>query len=55
MSSMGQVGSLIAPAAFGWVTAETGTLAAGSALVAAVLVAGGCAVLTLRLPRALRR
>jgi ACS family phthalate transporter-like MFS transporter len=51
ISSMGQVGSLIAPAAFGWVTAETGTLAAGSALVAAVLVAGGCAVLTLRLPR----
>ena len=49
ISSMGQVGSLIAPAAFGWVTAETGSLAAGSALVAAVLVAGGCAVLTLRL------
>jgi MFS transporter, ACS family, phthalate transporter len=53
ISSMGQVGSLIAPAAFGWVTTRTGTLAAGSALVAAVLSAGGLAVLSLRLKRGL--
>ena len=48
ISSMGQVGSLTAPAAFGWITTQTGTLAAGSALVAAVLVLGGLAVLSLQ-------
>jgi ACS family phthalate transporter-like MFS transporter len=51
ISSVGQVGSLTAPAAFGWIRTETGSLAGGSALVAGVLVAGGLAVLSLRLPR----
>jgi ACS family phthalate transporter-like MFS transporter len=50
ISSFGQIGSLTAPAIFGFVTAQTGSLAAGSYLVAAVLAAGGLAVLTLRLP-----
>ena len=50
ISSFGQIGSLTAPAIFGFVTAQTGSLAAGSYLVAAVLAAGGLAVLTLKLP-----
>jgi ACS family phthalate transporter-like MFS transporter len=50
ISSFGQIGSLTAPAIFGFVTAQTGSLAAGSYLVAAVLAAGGLAALTLRLP-----
>jgi len=50
ISSIGQIGSLTAPTIFGFVTAQTGSLAAGSYVVAAVLAAGGVAVLTLRLP-----
>ena len=50
ISSFGQIGSLTAPTIFGFVTAKTGSLAAGSYLVAAVLAAGGLAVLMLRLP-----
>jgi len=50
ISSVGQIGSLTAPTIFGFVTAQTGSLAAGSCLVAAVLIAGGSAVLTLKLP-----
>jgi ACS family phthalate transporter-like MFS transporter len=49
ISSVGQIGSLTAPAIFGFVTAQTGNLAAGSYLVAAVLAAGGLSILTLRL------
>jgi MFS transporter, ACS family, phthalate transporter len=52
ISSFGQIGSLAAPTIFGFVTAKTGSLAAGSYLVAAVLAAGGLAVLTLKLPAA---
>jgi ACS family phthalate transporter-like MFS transporter len=50
ISSFGQIGSLTAPTIFGFVTAKTGSLAAGSYLVAAVLGAGGLAVLALKLP-----
>lgn len=50
ISSIGQIGSLTAPAIFGFVTAKTGSLAAGSYLVATVLAAGALAVLMLRLP-----
>lgn len=49
ISSVGQIGSLTAPTIFGFATTQTGNLAAGSYLVAAVLAAGGLAVLTLRL------
>jgi MFS transporter, ACS family, phthalate transporter len=35
ISSFGQIGSLTAPTIFGFVTAKTGSLAAGSYLVAA--------------------
>jgi ACS family phthalate transporter-like MFS transporter len=49
ISSVGQLGSLSAPVAFGWINTRTGSLAMGSLLVAAVLTAGGCAVLSLRL------
>lgn len=49
ISSVGQIGSLTAPAIFGFITAQTGNLAAGSYLVAAVLAAGGLSVLALRL------
>ncbi len=51
ISSVGQIGSLTAPAIFGAVTAATGSIATGSYLVAAVLAAGGLAVLSLRLAR----
>jgi len=50
ISSMGQIGSLTAPTIFGFVTTQTGSVAAGSYLVAAVLATGGLAVLTLKLP-----
>jgi ACS family phthalate transporter-like MFS transporter len=49
ISSVGQIGSLLAPTIFGFVTARTGNLAAGSYLVAAVLACGGLAVLSLKL------
>jgi len=50
ISSFGQIGSLTAPTIFGFVAAQTGSLAAGSYLVAAVLAAGGVAILGLKLP-----
>jgi ACS family phthalate transporter-like MFS transporter len=48
ISSVGQVGSLVAPTLFGYVSDRTGSLAIGASVVAAVLIAGGCAVLSLR-------
>jgi MFS transporter, ACS family, phthalate transporter len=48
ISSAGQIGSLIAPVLFGYVSEQTGSLTLGACLVAAVLFAGGCAVLSLR-------
>jgi MFS transporter, ACS family, phthalate transporter len=51
ISSVGQVGSLVAPALFGYVSDRTGSLTMGASVVAGVLIAGGCAVLSLRSPR----
>jgi ACS family phthalate transporter-like MFS transporter len=50
ISSAGQVGSLIAPVLFGYVSERTGNLTLGACLVAFVLFAGGCAVLSLKTP-----
>jgi ACS family phthalate transporter-like MFS transporter len=50
ISSFGQIGSLTAPTIFGFVAAQTGSLAAGSYLVASVLAIGGVAILALKLP-----
>jgi MFS transporter, ACS family, phthalate transporter len=51
ISSVGQIGSLVAPTLFGYVSQRTGSLTIGASIVAAVLVTGGCAVLGLRLLR----
>ena len=48
ISSAGQIGSLVAPTLFGYVSERTGSLTMGASVVAAVLIAGGCAVLSLR-------
>lgn len=48
ISSMGQVGSLTAPIAFGFLASQTGGLTASTGLVAFVLTAGGMAILSLR-------
>jgi ACS family phthalate transporter-like MFS transporter len=48
ISSAGQIGSLIAPVLFGYVSDQTKSLTLGACLVAAVLFAGGCAVLSLK-------
>ena len=48
ISSAGQVGSLIAPVLFGYVSERTGNLTLGACLVAVVLFSGGCAVLSLK-------
>jgi MFS transporter, ACS family, phthalate transporter len=48
ISSVGQIGSLVAPTLFGYVSDRTGSLTMGASMVAAVLIAGGCAVLGLR-------
>jgi ACS family phthalate transporter-like MFS transporter len=50
ISSAGQIGSLIAPVVFGYVSDRTGNLTLGACLVAAVLFAGGFAVVSLKLP-----
>ena len=47
ISSAGQIGSLIAPVVFGYVSDRTGNLTLGACLVALVLLAGGFAVLSL--------
>ncbi len=51
ISSVGQIGSLVAPTLFGYVSQRTGSLTMGASVVAGVLIAGGCAVLNLRLLR----
>ncbi|MGA2997222.1 MFS transporter [Bradyrhizobium sp.] len=48
ISSAGQIGSLIAPVLFGYVSERTGNLTLGACLVALVLFSGGCAVLSLK-------
>ena len=48
ISSAGQIGSLIAPVLFGYVSDRTGNLTLGACLVALVLFSGGCAVLSLK-------
>jgi MFS transporter, ACS family, phthalate transporter len=48
ISSVGQIGSLVAPVLFGYVSDRTGSLTMGASVVAGVLFAGGCAVLSLR-------
>ena len=48
ISSAGQIGSLIAPVVFGYVSGRTGNLTLGACLVALVLFAGGLAVLGLK-------
>jgi MFS transporter, ACS family, phthalate transporter len=55
ISSVGQVGSLVAPMLFGYVADRTGSLAMGVVLVALVLIAGGCSVMSLRLFHPARR
>jgi MFS transporter, ACS family, phthalate transporter len=44
ISSVGQIGSLLAPVLFGYVSDRTGSLATGVSVVALVLIAGGCSV-----------
>jgi ACS family phthalate transporter-like MFS transporter len=51
ISSVGQIGSLVAPTLFGFVSQRTGSLTMGASVVAGVLIAGGCAVLGLSLLR----
>jgi ACS family phthalate transporter-like MFS transporter len=48
ISSVGQIGSLVAPVLFGYVSERTGSLTMGASVVALVLFAGGCAILSLR-------
>ena len=48
ISSAAQIGSLIAPVVFGYVSDRTGNLTLGACLVALVLFAGGLAVLSLK-------
>jgi len=48
ISSVAQIGSLVAPVLFGYVSDRTGNLTAGACLVALVLFAGGLAVLSLK-------
>jgi MFS transporter, ACS family, phthalate transporter len=50
ISSAGQIGSLIAPVLFGYVSDRTGNLTLGACLVASVLFAGGFAVVSLKAP-----
>jgi ACS family phthalate transporter-like MFS transporter len=50
ISSAGQIGSLIAPVLFGYVSERTGNLTLGAWLVALVLFSGGGAVLSLKPP-----
>lgn len=48
ISSVGQIGSLVAPVLFGYASDRTGNLLIGACLVAFVLFAGGAAVLSLK-------
>ena len=51
ISSVGQIGSLMAPTLFGYVSQRTGSFTVGASIVAGVLIAGGCAVLSLKFLR----
>jgi ACS family phthalate transporter-like MFS transporter len=48
ISSAGQIGSLVAPVVFGYVSDRTGNLTMGACLVAFVLFVGGAAVVSLK-------
>jgi ACS family phthalate transporter-like MFS transporter len=48
VSSAGQIGSLIAPTLFGYVSQRTGSLTMGACFVTVILIAGGFAILSLR-------
>ena len=52
ISSVGQIGSLIAPVLVGYVSDRTGSLAMGACVVALVLFAGGSAVVRKHFPKA---
>jgi MFS transporter, ACS family, phthalate transporter len=54
ISSVGQIGSLIAPTLFGYVWQRTSSFTVGASVVAGVLIAGGCAVLSLKFLRLTR-
>jgi MFS-type transporter involved in bile tolerance (Atg22 family) len=41
----------MAPTLFGYVSQRTGSFTVGASVVAGVLIAGGCAVLSLKFPR----
>jgi MFS transporter, ACS family, phthalate transporter len=49
ISSVGQIGSLLAPVLFGYISDRTGSLAIGVAVVASVLTVGGCCVVSLKI------
>jgi ACS family phthalate transporter-like MFS transporter len=49
ISSVGQIGSLLAPVLFGYVSDRTGSLTTGVSVVALVLIAGGCSVASMKL------
>jgi MFS transporter, ACS family, phthalate transporter len=51
ISSVGQIGSLMAPTLFGYVSQRTGSFTVGASVVAGVLIAGGCAGLSLKFLR----
>jgi MFS transporter, ACS family, phthalate transporter len=51
ISSVGQIGSLMAPTLFGYVSQRTGSFTVGASVVAGILIAGGCAVLSLKFLR----
>jgi len=48
ISSVGQIGSLLAPVLFGYVSDRSGSLTIGVSVVALVLIAGGCSVASLK-------
>jgi MFS transporter, ACS family, phthalate transporter len=51
ISAVGGLGALITPPIFGYLSTLTGSIAAGSCYVAAVLVCGSLAILAIKLPR----
>jgi MFS transporter, ACS family, phthalate transporter len=55
ISAVGGLGALITPPIFGYLVALTGSIAAGSCYVAAVLVCGSLAILCIKLPRVAER
>ena len=51
ISSVGQIGSLLAPVLFGYISDRTGSLAIGVGVVALVLTVGGCSIVSLKFLR----